>query len=113
MPLVKTVDAFLNLSYSLLQASPVTTRISTKYRFDEESKGFLTVKTYDPVSGICIRFRTDQAVDVSRLFLGKSRLGHVMANINVSLEQMLEQMANLTEQKVVESGKKHKKKSKR
>ncbi|QSL64842.1 hypothetical protein MERGE_002146 [Pneumocystis wakefieldiae] len=100
MPLVKTIDAFLNLSFSLLQASPVTTRISTKYHFDQDSKGLLTIKTYDPVSGICIRFRTDQAVDVSRLFL-------------VSLEQMLEQMANLTEQKAVEPGKKHKKKSKR
>ncbi|KAG5513671.1 hypothetical protein PMAC_000709 [Pneumocystis sp. 'macacae'] len=78
MPRVKTIDVYFLKSQQLLEAASQTTRISTKYRASD--KAHLSIKTYDPVSGICIRFRTDRAVDVARLMAAACTLGHTMAN---------------------------------
>ena len=39
----------------------------------------LTLKTYDPESGVCLKFKTDRAADVGRLIAGLGRLGRHMA----------------------------------
>jgi hypothetical protein len=42
-------------------------------------RAVLTLKTYDPDSGVCLRFKTDKAADVGRLVGGLGRLGRHMA----------------------------------
>ena len=39
----------------------------------------LTLKTYDPVSGVCLKYRTDKAAEVGRLVSSLGRLGKAMA----------------------------------
>ena len=39
----------------------------------------LTLKTYDPVSGVCIKYQTNKAAEVGRLIGGLGRLGRCMA----------------------------------
>ncbi len=41
----------------------------------------LTLKTYDPVSGICLKYRTDKAAEVGRLVASLGRLGRTTAAI--------------------------------
>ncbi|KAG4306032.1 hypothetical protein PORY_000020 [Pneumocystis oryctolagi] len=92
----------------LVYINTYRTRISTKYHASD--KAYLSVKTYDPISGICLRFRTDRAVDISRLMAAVCTLGCVMANIE-ELQTKIEQ-ADVAEQiveQIVEQTKKHKK----
>ena len=42
-------------------------------------KAVLSLKTYDPESGVCLQFKTDRAADVGRLIGGVGRLGRHMA----------------------------------
>nr|OQO20919.1 hypothetical protein B0A51_13143 [Rachicladosporium sp. CCFEE 5018] len=91
----------------LLQARPTTTRISTKYNIpnleaprynaakkrkrDTEgkdgdaapapavSRGTFTLKTFDPVSGATLKFKTDKSADVGRMVAGLGRAGGIMA----------------------------------
>lgn len=41
-------------------------------------RAVLTLKTYDPESGVCLKFKTDRAADVGRLISGLGRLGRHM-----------------------------------
>lgn len=42
-------------------------------------RGFLVLKTYDPISGVTLKYRTTKAAEVSRLIHALGRLGRVMA----------------------------------
>jgi len=39
----------------------------------------LTLKTFDPVSGACLKYRTNKAAEVGRLIASLGRLGRIMA----------------------------------
>ncbi|KAI6779538.1 Signal recognition particle [Emericellopsis cladophorae] len=105
MPYFKTAQEWLDQSNLLLQARPATTRITTRYSIKpartrksktvEESatddaaatttetkppRGSLVIKTYDPESGVVLKYRTTKAAEVSRLFQSSlGRLGRGMA----------------------------------
>ena len=42
-------------------------------------KALLTLKTYDPVSGICLKYKTDKAAEVGRLVASLGSCGRIMA----------------------------------
>ncbi|THY53294.1 hypothetical protein D6C97_06115 [Aureobasidium pullulans] len=90
----------------LLQARPNTTRITTKYHIPSassistkptttttdattttptESKlaqqpiAYLELKTYDPISGTTLKYKTDKAAEVGRLVAAMGSLGREMA----------------------------------
>ncbi|KAI9167346.1 hypothetical protein HJFPF1_03472 [Paramyrothecium foliicola] len=90
------------LHASLVQLTPITsqTRITTKYsvkpvkpRSTDDSataeteaklppRASLVFKTYDPVSGVTLKFRTTKAAEVSRLvYASLGRLGRGMAAV--------------------------------
>ncbi|KAI1082292.1 signal recognition particle 9 kDa protein-domain-containing protein [Whalleya microplaca] len=104
MPYYATSQEWLHQSSLLLEARPSTTRITTKYHIsktlstrrksktnapssttttttttDKPPRGSLTLKTYDPHSGVCLKYRTTKAAEVSRLVLSLGRLGGRMA----------------------------------
>ncbi|KAI0014093.1 signal recognition particle 9 kDa protein-domain-containing protein [Xylariaceae sp. FL0662B] len=101
MPYYATSQEWLHQSSLLLEARPNTTRITTKYHISKPSskrrkskstsepaaasatttppRGSLTLKTYDPHSGVCLKYRTTKAAEVSRLVLSLGRLGGRMA----------------------------------
>ncbi|KAK6350045.1 hypothetical protein TWF696_006294 [Orbilia brochopaga] len=107
MVLVRTPVEFVDRSLALLQAHPNTARITTTYHIspppskpskprpskstskptdDDKDKprtprGSVTLKTYDPLSGALIKFRTDRISDVGRLVAGLHRLARSMANL--------------------------------
>lgn len=88
------LHTYLHQSSLLLQAYPKTTRITTKYsqprktkpakeenkpddgsgRTKREPSATLTLKTYHPESGICLKYATDKAAEVGRLVTGLGRL---------------------------------------
>lgn len=49
-------------------------------------KAVLTLKTFDPESGVCLKFKTDRAADVSRLINGLGRLSRHMAALPQNTE---------------------------
>ncbi|KAI4869459.1 signal recognition particle 9 kDa protein-domain-containing protein [Hypoxylon rubiginosum] len=102
MPYYATSQEWLHQSSLLLEARPNTTRITTKYHISKPKprrpsqkpttsssadasalpppRGSLTLKTYDPHSGACLKYRTTKAAEVSRLILSLGRpLGGRMA----------------------------------
>ncbi|KAK1659395.1 signal recognition particle 9 kDa protein-domain-containing protein [Colletotrichum godetiae] len=102
MPTYKTSQEWLEQSSLLLQARPTTTRITTKYsikavkprktKTDDASaaedapmtdakppRGSLVIKTFDPVSGVTLKYRTTKAAEVSRLVTCLGALGRTMA----------------------------------
>ncbi|KAI8662732.1 hypothetical protein LRP88_06941 [Fusarium phalaenopsidis] len=95
MPYFKTSQEWLDQSIALLDARPATTRITTKYslspapsRPDDAAatakppRGSLILKTYDPVSGVALKYRTTKAAEVSRLVHASlGRLGRSMAAV--------------------------------
>ncbi|KAI2623847.1 signal recognition particle 9 kDa protein-domain-containing protein [Hypomontagnella submonticulosa] len=111
MPYYATSQEWLRQSSLLIEARPTTTRITTKYHIakpkprrskksSSESdpapsssdptttaaapRGSLTLKTYDPHSGVCLKYRTTKAAEVSRLILSLGRpLGTRMAALPV------------------------------
>ncbi|KAL5362714.1 signal recognition particle 9 kDa protein-domain-containing protein [Aspergillus floccosus] len=105
MPYLPTSQAYLEQSALLLQAYPETTRITTKYHFPRFSKSSkpsdaqssttstptapvasLTLKTFNPTSGICLQYRTNKAAEVGRLItsLGKLAAGADVASLGLS-----------------------------
>ncbi|KAI0180484.1 signal recognition particle 9 kDa protein-domain-containing protein [Hypoxylon sp. FL1284] len=98
MPYYATSQEWLHQSSLLLEARPTTTRITTKYHISkpkprrqkkssqpasstaaestapqQQPRGSLTLKTYDPRSGACLKYRTAKAAEVSRLILSLGR----------------------------------------
>ena len=49
-------------------------------------RALLTLKTYDPVSGTCLKYKTDKAAEVGRLATSLGRCGRVMAALPVKEE---------------------------
>lgn len=41
----------------------------------------ITLKTYDPASGVTLKFETDRAAEVSRMVAGLGTLGRYMAGL--------------------------------
>ncbi|KAL4795994.1 signal recognition particle 9 kDa protein-domain-containing protein [Aspergillus venezuelensis] len=87
-PYLPTSAAYLRESSLLLQAYPDSTRITTKYTYPKPSAtakpptstqtqdstitqttplATLTLKTYTPEAGICLKYRTNKAAEVGRL----------------------------------------------
>ncbi|RPA92754.1 hypothetical protein L873DRAFT_1708509 [Choiromyces venosus 120613-1] len=81
MKLTKTPQEFVDESLLLLKARPSTTRITTSYHAATAGKGKLTLKTYDPVSGALVKFRTSKIAIVGRLVAGLNRLGRQQAGV--------------------------------
>ncbi|CAK3796631.1 Hypothetical predicted protein [Lecanosticta acicola] len=109
MVYLSTSDEWQRQSSLLLQARPTTTRITTKYNIpnldspryqkalkrkrkeenEEKDKdaaaapkvprATLTLKTFDPESGVTLKFKTDRAAEVGRLITGLGRVGRHMA----------------------------------
>ncbi|KAJ5558416.1 hypothetical protein N7535_008626 [Penicillium sp. DV-2018c] len=110
MTYLPTSQAYLEQSAQLLQAYPDTTRIVTKYNFPTTRTGnqkriqksqaksakavdasaapiaTLTLKTFNPTTGICLHYRTNKAQEVSRLItsLGKLAAGADVAGLGLS-----------------------------
>ncbi|OJJ61940.1 hypothetical protein ASPSYDRAFT_40499 [Aspergillus sydowii CBS 593.65] len=86
-PYLPTSADYLKESSLLLQAYPDSTRITTKYTFPKTTPSSnsnksqsqqtstqekapvatLVLKTYNPESGICLKYRTNKAAEVGRL----------------------------------------------
>ncbi|KAI1743539.1 signal recognition particle 9 kDa protein-domain-containing protein [Xylaria scruposa] len=107
MPYYETSQEWLRQSALLIEARPSTTRITTKYHLTDKSgtskkrqkrrqqqdsssttttapttatpRASLTLKTFDPHSGACLKYRTTKAAEVSRLILSLGQLGRRMA----------------------------------
>jgi len=47
----------------------------------------LVAKAYDPVGGVCLKYKTNRAVEVGRLILGFQELGQVMQNVPPTLKR--------------------------
>ncbi|KAF7115765.1 hypothetical protein CNMCM5793_003268 [Aspergillus hiratsukae] len=112
MPYLPTSQAFLEQSALLLEAYPETTRITTKYGFPSQRPSaqkkpsstpnpdstdtpastaatpvaVLTLKTYNPTAGICLKYSTNKAAEVGRLVtsLGKLAGGANAAGLGLS-----------------------------
>ncbi|KAL1993249.1 hypothetical protein VTN49DRAFT_3198 [Thermomyces lanuginosus] len=106
MPYLPTSQAFLEQSSQLLEAYPNDTRITTKYSFPSRPSrnsrkpasasteatptatpaapiATLELKTYNPVAGICLKYRTNKAAEVGRLITG---LGKLASGAKISSE---------------------------
>ncbi|USW50165.1 Putative SRP9 domain-containing protein [Septoria linicola] len=107
MVLLSTSEEWQQQTSLLLKARPTTTRITTKYnipnlesaKYQEKLKkrkrdtdgdekdaavslvprATLTLKTFDPESGVTLKFKTDRAAEVGRLINGLGRVGRHMA----------------------------------
>ncbi|KAI2613054.1 signal recognition particle 9 kDa protein-domain-containing protein [Hypoxylon fragiforme] len=115
MPYYETSQEWLRQSSLLLEARPTTTRITTKYHISKPKpkpkpkarnppssssteqqqqqqqqstpRASLTLKTYDPHSGACLKYRTTKAAEVARLITSLGRpLGARMAALPVGEE---------------------------
>lgn len=97
MTYFRDLNTYLHQSSLLIQAYPKDTRITTKYsqprkpkpakstqtdtngestktrREQREPSATLTLKTYHPESGICLKYKTDKAPEVGRLMAGLGR----------------------------------------
>ena len=47
----------------------------------QQPRANLTLKTYDPVSGVCLKYETDKAAEVGRLVAGLGQLGKGMCGL--------------------------------
>ncbi|KAK6004866.1 hypothetical protein QM012_007645 [Aureobasidium pullulans] len=100
MPYFTSSEEWQRQSALLLQARPTTTRITTKYSIPSASSlsskptttdssstdqqkqpivAVLELKTYDPVSGTTLKYKTDKAAEVGRLIAAMGTLGREMA----------------------------------
>ncbi|CAM1502832.1 Fc.00g076080.m01.CDS01 [Cosmosporella sp. VM-42] len=114
MPYFKTSQEWLEQSTLLLEARPATTRITTKYSIKpapsssaettpKPPRGNLVLKTYDPVSGVTLKYRTTKAAEVSRLiYASLGRLGRNMAAVPV--EETMPDVPPAVEEKATVSG---------
>ncbi|KAL8667163.1 MAG: hypothetical protein Q9168_007308 [Polycauliona sp. 1 TL-2023] len=46
-----------------------------------QSRAHLVLKTYDPTSGVCLKYKTDKAAEVGRLVAALGRCGRTMAGL--------------------------------
>ncbi|KAK4242463.1 signal recognition particle 9 kDa protein-domain-containing protein [Achaetomium macrosporum] len=111
MPYYAKSEDWLHQSALLLQARPSTTRITTRYHIkparrlpkpdkagvaapsqpeetqqQQEAKpprGHLVLKTYDPASGVTLKYKTSKAAEVTRLVQMLGTLGRRMAGVAV------------------------------
>ncbi|KAI9788278.1 MAG: hypothetical protein M1835_002360 [Candelina submexicana] len=113
MPYLPTSQEWLTQSSLLLQARPSSARITTKYTIappqapkttsssaqphspahstiPPPARGILIVKTYDPISGACLKYRTNKAAEVGRLIASLGRLGTLMIGQAVQGEPSLD-----------------------
>jgi Signal recognition particle 9 kDa protein (SRP9) len=97
MPYLPNINSYLQQSSLLLQAYPITTRITTKYSLPPKEKtkisgrgstvqldpslpptkspaATLTFKTFETTAGICLKYRTNKSAEVGRLMTGLGRL---------------------------------------
>ena len=103
MPFLPDINSYLFRSSQLVEAYPETTRITTKYSLPKKPKdkqstingnatsadapvdpggrrerlppaATLTLKTFEPSSAICLKYRTDKAAEVGRLMTGLGKL---------------------------------------
>ncbi|KAL3451891.1 signal recognition particle 9 kDa protein-domain-containing protein [Aspergillus insuetus] len=103
-PYLPTSAAYLKESSLLLQAYPDSTLITTKYTFPAKTSSksskpstnpeststttsttplaSLVLKTYNPTSGICLKYRTNKAAEVGRLI---TALGLLAGGADISL----------------------------
>ncbi|KAI9687764.1 MAG: hypothetical protein M1822_001844 [Bathelium mastoideum] len=103
MPYFDTSQQWLEQSRLLIEARPTTTRVTTKWTLPKPASSTsrtrrrkpseaattsnaaqsatLVLKTYDPVSGVTLKYRTDQAAEVGRLVAIMGRLGRTMAGL--------------------------------
>ncbi|KAI0127779.1 signal recognition particle 9 kDa protein-domain-containing protein [Xylariales sp. AK1849] len=103
MPYYETSDEWLRQSQLLLEARPTTTRITTRYSIKvpktrkpkpgvtpssanasaepKAPRGALVLKTYDPVTGAALKYRTTKAAEVSRLVMSLGKLSRPMAGL--------------------------------
>ncbi|KAK7918253.1 signal recognition particle 9 kDa protein-domain-containing protein [Apiospora marii] len=109
MPHYAKSEEWLRESQLLLEARPTTTRITTKYaiktpkqrkpKTDDDTpattaapkpaRGFLTLKTYDPVSGVTLKYRTSKAAEVSRLIGCLGKLSRPMAGLPEQKDEVM------------------------
>ncbi|KAH0547576.1 hypothetical protein FGG08_000301 [Glutinoglossum americanum] len=112
MPYLPTAAAWLTQSSLLIQARPSTTKITTRYSHPKKKKkpssspdttttdsttappkapkpATLILKTYDPVSGTCLKYQTDRAAEVGRLVASLGRAGRIMAALPVSEDTVM------------------------
>ncbi|KAI4258616.1 MAG: hypothetical protein LQ352_001151 [Teloschistes flavicans] len=54
------------------------------------SRGYLILKTYDPVSGVCLKYKTDKAAEVGRLVAALGKCGRAMAGLPLKDEREME-----------------------
>ncbi|KAK1980571.1 signal recognition particle 9 kDa protein-domain-containing protein [Colletotrichum cereale] len=119
MPTYKTSQEWLEQSSLLLQARPATTRITTKYSIQpvkprkaktstedatvtedaamtdaKPPRGSLVLKTFDPASGVTLKYRTTKAAEVSRLITCLGTLGRTMSTSKASVEVKDEPMTD-------------------
>ncbi|MCJ1337913.1 hypothetical protein MMC09_003197 [Bachmanniomyces sp. S44760] len=132
----KDAQQWLQQSTLLLEARPTTTRIVTKYTLAKPiprsskakeptttttpvaapssstsavpnpSRGHLILRTYDPVSGVCLKYRTDKAAEVGRLIAALGRCGRLMAALPVVSHAEAEKAQKENEGKEEEKGEK-------
>ncbi|MCJ1428987.1 hypothetical protein MMC29_006900 [Sticta canariensis] len=60
-------------------SAPASAASPTPTSHHQPTKAVLVLKTYDPVSGTCLKYRTDKAADVGRLIAALGTCGRVMA----------------------------------
>lgn len=60
-------------------SAPAPAAGSSPASHHQPTKAVLVLKTYDPVSGTCLKYRTDKAADVGRLIAALGTCGRVMA----------------------------------
>ncbi|KAJ4391427.1 hypothetical protein N0V93_005044 [Gnomoniopsis smithogilvyi] len=106
MPFIESSQEWLTLSAQLLEARPTTTRVTTKYSISpakvraakksetadadtpmtdapasKPPRGKLIIKTYDPQSGVCLKYKTSKAAEVGRLVQMLGSLGRNMGGL--------------------------------
>ncbi|KUI65461.1 hypothetical protein VM1G_00203 [Cytospora mali] len=106
MPFITTSQEWLTQSALLLEARPTTARVTTKYNIKpakirkakkdaadttdtttttttttttKPPRATLILKTFDPHSGVCLKYKTTKAAEVSRLVQLLGSLGRKMA----------------------------------
>ncbi|KAK8108659.1 hypothetical protein PG984_014460 [Apiospora sp. TS-2023a] len=109
MPHYAKSEEWLRESQLLLEARPTTTRITTKYAIKtpklrksktaddtpateaapKPPRGFLTLKTYDPASGVTLKYRTSKAAEVSRLIMCLGKLSRPMAGLPEQKDEVM------------------------
>ncbi|KAK2069304.1 hypothetical protein P8C59_003895 [Phyllachora maydis] len=122
MPYYGKSEDWLRQSSLLLGARPRTTKVTTKYHIKsarrrtsmgneaggdaaagtshststapppKPSRGHLVLKTYDPISGVVLKYKTSKAAEVSRLVQMLGQLGRRMASLPLAAVSREESM---------------------